>query len=137
MVKVSFIQEISNYMKIKWNNDKNNFLSSKEDHSILYRLTLKNEKTSVELYTKFIYRNFLKRFNRLFTLRKPTQINFVEGKSIYEVYALTTFDEIMIDNKQERISLLGLYYPFYSFTDQLYLIFMTNIFKRLEIRYIQ
>ena len=43
----------------------------------------------------------------------------------------------MSDDKSERISLLGLYYPFYSFTDQLYLIFMTNIFKRLEIRYIQ
>lgn len=30
--------------------------------------------------------------------------------------------------------MLGLYYPFYSYIDQLYLIFMTNIFEKLEIR---
>ena len=57
-------------MYFKWNNDKNNYLSTEEDYSILNRLTQKNEGTSVELYVKFIYRPFLKLFNRFITIQK-------------------------------------------------------------------
>lgn len=94
------VDEISNYMKFKWNNDKNNFLQTHEDHSILRRVTLKNERTSVELYTKFIYRNFLKRFNRFFTLKKQTHVTYIGGCSIYEIYGQKKFREMMRETSE-------------------------------------
>ena len=68
--KQEIIDEITSFMKFKWGNDKNNFLETKEDFMILKKVTLKEEKTTMELYTKFIYRNVLKRFNRFFAQRK-------------------------------------------------------------------
>jgi len=87
-------------VKFKGLNDKNNYLSSEEDYSILRRLLLKNENTSVELYTKFIYRNFLKKFNRFFTQREQTKLIYIKGKSIYEIYETKTLDEIFKENKE-------------------------------------
>ena len=82
-------------MYFKWDNDKNNYLSTDEDYRILDTLTEKNEGTPVELYTKFIYRDFLKIFKRFFIFRKNTPKNYVNKKSIYEVYAMKSFDEIL------------------------------------------
>ena len=70
MLKQSIIDEITSFMKFKWGNDKNNFLKTEEDHTILQKVSLKEEKTTMELYTKFIYMKVLKRFNRFFTQRK-------------------------------------------------------------------
>ena len=33
-----------------------------------------------------------------------------------------------------KLNLYGLYYPFYDYNDNSYLVFMTNLFKQLEIR---
>ena len=64
---------------------------------------------------------------------------YINGKSIYEIYFSKTLAEVMKENqnaiqKNQRRSLYGLYYPFYSYGDQQYLLFMTNIFAKLEIR---
>lgn len=76
-------QEISEFLQFKWDNDKNNFLVTPEDHLILQNLTQKQEKTVIELYTKFIYRNFLKRFNRLFMIKKDVVPNCNKCTSVY------------------------------------------------------
>ena len=69
-LKQPIIDDITEYFSFKWDNDKNNFLETEEDYKILKNLTIKEERTVVELYTKFIYRNFLKRFNRFFMIRR-------------------------------------------------------------------
>ena len=83
----SIIDDISTYIEFKSNNDKNNFLENRQDKMILFKVTLKNERTAVELYTKFIYRHLLKTFNRFFTIKKPVPPTTQNSlRSVYEIY---------------------------------------------------
>ena len=139
VLKRSMIDDITDYFKFKWENDKNNFLETNEDYKILNNLTIKEEKTVVELYTKFIYRNVLKRFNRFFMIRREDVPTGTVGKSVYQNYHDKTFRQLFKENqhaylKDTKIDLLGQYFPFYSYNDQIYLLFMTRIFRSLEIR---
>lgn len=88
------MDEITDFLKYKWDNDKNNFLENQEDHNILKYLTDKQENTVVDLYTKFIYMTFLKRFNRFFMITKNLP-SLKDGKSIYEIYSENTYRDLI------------------------------------------
>lgn len=90
----SFVDEITDFFKYKWEYDKNNFMETEEDEKILKHLTIKKENTVVELYTKFIYRNFLKRFNRFFMIKKEDVPTGPIG-SIYLLYGSKTFKQLL------------------------------------------
>ena len=92
------VDEVTKEIYFKWNNHKNYLLENKEHVNILYKVMLKNEQTSLELYTKFIYRTFLERFNPFFTIKTPVFRTFIKGKSIYAIYFSTTLAEVMKEN---------------------------------------
>ena len=79
------VDEITDFFKYKWEMDKNNFMETDEDYKILKHLTKKQESLVVELYTKFIYRSVLKRFNRFFMIKKEDIPTGPMG-SIYDHY---------------------------------------------------
>ena len=66
---------------------------------ILFKVSLKNERTAVELYTKFIYRHLLKTFNRFFTLKKPVPPTTQDShKSVYEIYGDVKLKHLLREN---------------------------------------
>lgn len=69
---------------------------------------------------------FLHRFNRFFMISKNLVTN-IKGKSIYEIYGMNRFRDLFRSNNiiKEKEKLLGLYYPFYSYNDTVYMLFMT------------
>lgn len=88
------------------------------------------------MYTKFIFRNVLKRFNRFFMIKKEDLPSGEFVHSIYEHYGKKTFRQLLRENyvahaKDKKIPLSGQYYPYYSYNDDIYLHFMTQIFKSL------
>lgn len=86
-------------MKFKWTTDKNNFLGTLDDHNILWKLSQKEESTVVELYTKFIYVEVLKRFNRFFTIKKiDMPMSLSKGQSTYQYYSKKTYKDLIREN---------------------------------------
>ena len=51
----------------KYNNDRNNFLTTKEDYDLFGQLPFE---TKVTLYTEFLFKNFLWKFRRLLSFKK-------------------------------------------------------------------
>ena len=58
--------DIRAYMDYKWNNDKNNFLLTEEDKGLLAQLP---DTVVTNIYTDFLYKDFLFKFRRLFRIR--------------------------------------------------------------------
>ena len=58
--------DIRAYMDYKWNNDKNNFLLTDEDKGLLAQLP---DTVVTNIYTDFLYKDFLFKFRRLFRIR--------------------------------------------------------------------
>jgi len=86
-----YVDQITDYFKYKWDNDKNSFLETEDDLMILQNLVKKSEKTVVDLYTKFIYMTVMKRFNRFFTIKKEEMSMSTIGVSLYQYYSNKTF----------------------------------------------
>ena len=63
--------QIRAFMKDKWRNDKNNFIINIEDQNLLSQLP---GSCQTEIYTKFIFRNFLWKFRRFFNMKTSTQL---------------------------------------------------------------
>ena len=60
-------------MKNKWKNDKNNFLITHEDKMLMSQLP---SSCQTEIYTQFIFRNFLWKFRRFFSLKMSEIASF-------------------------------------------------------------
>ena len=56
---------ISEFLEIKWRNDKNNFLMSDSDKMLLAQLP---DEVIIEIYKNFLYKDFLFKFRRMFNL---------------------------------------------------------------------
>ena len=92
------VNDITDFLKFKWDNDKNNFLENEEDHKILQKLSQKKESTVKELYTKFIYVNVLKRFNRFFMIKKENVPSEIGCLSMYSYYEENTYRSLIKEN---------------------------------------
>lgn len=106
-------------------------METASDERIFANLAEKDEGIVVKLYTDFIYRTFLKRFNRFFQIPKYQEKRH-KHKRVHCASAYRHYEDHPLDAQQTTLQ--GLRFPFFDFNDRIYLNFMTHIFKSLELR---
>jgi hypothetical protein len=70
MIDNEIQNRIRKFLNEKWNNDKNNFLTTAHDNYLLNQLPVDCQ---INLYTKFLFKDFLWKFRRLFSFVKSSQ----------------------------------------------------------------
>lgn len=63
-------QRIENFLGFKWINDKNNYLITEEDRYLFSQLP---PSCKIEIYTNFLFKEFLFKFRRFFSFRIERQ----------------------------------------------------------------
>lgn len=116
---------IRRFMTEKWDRDKNNFHLTVLDESLLSQLSID---CKMDLYTKFIFKDFIQIFRRFFQFNKA-------GCSVNNLYKRKGSHKVSIELTNDAKETKNISYPFYTFKDVNYCEFMEQIMNGLEIRF--
>lgn len=129
---MEFQTQVVEYFKTRHIYNKNSFLENPDDLKTYNQLSLEIKN---DIYTGFVYRNFLKEFHKFFQFHRSV------CNEHYSIRNKEIFDLILEDNRRIKdgsllktdVSIRGLDFPYFTFDDKDYANFITDMFQQLEI----
>ena len=117
------LAKIRIFMDDKWAYDKNNFLITKNDQSLLDQLP---SNCQTQIYKDYLFRDFLQKFRRFFNF------NNNQNKNPLIVKIKKKRDDADLRHKKVKIFIRS--YPYHRYDDEMFCSFMKNLMNSLEIR---